>query len=105
MRVRELPPVEWGRLRETELGPIIDAMPLEHTMVLVVEDDAGEIVGCWGCYSILHVEGIWIREDHRKKGSVGRRLWTAMRCRLEVVLVMHLVACKRLTNGRCRPSR
>jgi hypothetical protein len=48
-------------------------------MVLVVEDDAGEIVGCWGCYSILHVEGIWIREDHRKKGSVGRRLWTAMR--------------------------
>jgi len=79
MKVRELHPSEWGRLSETELGPLIDAMPLEHTMVLVVEDDAGEIVGCWGCYSILHVEGLWIRDDHRLKGSVGRRLWTAMR--------------------------
>jgi len=79
MTVRELPPREWARLSETELGPLIEAMPPAHTMVLVVEDDEGQIVGCWGCYSILHVEGLWIREDHRRKGSVGRRLWTAMR--------------------------
>lgn len=79
MTVRELPPSEWGRLAETELGGVIEHCPPEHTVVLVVENERGEIIGCWGCYSILHVEGLWIREDHRLKGSVGRRLWGTMR--------------------------
>ena len=79
MTIRELPPSEWGRLEHTELGGVIEACPPEQTMVFVVENDAHEIIGCWCCYSMLHLEGLWIREDHRLKGSVGRRLWGTMR--------------------------
>ncbi len=46
--------------------------------MLVVEDDAGEIVGCWSLLSVIHVEGLWIRPDHRQHGSVGRALLTTM---------------------------
>jgi hypothetical protein len=46
--------------------------------VVVVEDGA-EIVGCWGLITLAHVEGIWIRPDHQKRGVVLRKLWRAMR--------------------------
>jgi len=47
--------------------------------VLVVEDDAGAIVGAWAVYRLVHVEGIWVAPAHRGRTVVFRRLLAGMR--------------------------
>lgn len=79
MTDRILPPEEWHKLAGTELGPALAALPPERTAILVVEDDAGQIVGCWALVLWYHAEGVWIAPAHRGKTSVARRLWRGMR--------------------------
>lgn len=77
MTTRVLPPDEWHRLVGTEaeaVWPLVDA---STTQVLVVEQD-GAIVGSWLAMRVLHVECLWIAPEHRKAGSVGRRLLAGM---------------------------
>ncbi len=79
MTTRMLPPSEWGRLAGSELADVADVIAPASTSVLVVEDDAGQIVGCWALVTILHAEGLWIHPDHRGRTGVARRLWAGMR--------------------------
>ncbi len=77
MTTRILPPDEWPKLAGTEaeyVWPYLD--PLK-SRVVVIEDD-GAIIGCHILMNVLHAECLWIREDHRGKSSVARRLWTAV---------------------------
>jgi hypothetical protein len=74
MTTRILRPDEYGRLTGTELEPAIATMDPSRASIVVVEDESGQIIGCWGLFKVTHAEGIWIREDHRRKGSVARRL-------------------------------
>ena len=76
MTSRILPRDEWSRLAHTELGGL-DLGTLD-AKVIVVEDDAGEIVGCWSAFNVLHVEGVWIAPAYRGKTTVARRLWQGM---------------------------
>lgn len=85
MTTRELPREEWGRLAGTELAALA-ATGLDTLTVLVVED-AGEIVGCWGLVPIFHAEGIWVAPTHRGRGTVARHLLRAMR---EAMRARHL---------------
>jgi len=80
MVTRLLPPDEWPRLAETtaDLGKVLHLLKPSGTAICVVED-GDEIVGCWSIQSVYWVEGLWIREDHRKRTSVGRRLWRWLR--------------------------
>lgn len=78
MTTRLLPPAEWDRLQGTELGPVAQILP-ETARVIVVEDEAGAIVGCWSVFQVVHVEGLWIAPANRGKGSVARRLLVEMR--------------------------
>jgi hypothetical protein len=75
MVARVLPPAEWSRLAGTELEGV--ALP-SHAQVIVVEDDAGTIVGCWSCVPVVHVEGVWIAPAYRGTTTVARHLWRAM---------------------------
>lgn len=77
MVVRSLPRADWPRLIGTELERAVPYLP-EDAEVLVVEDAAGAIVGCWAVIRYVHVEGLWIHPDHRKRGRVGAHLWRAM---------------------------
>jgi len=77
MTARLLPREEWAKLHGTELDAAVPYLP-EPTHVVVVEQD-GQIVGCWALMSYLHVEGLYIAPEHRKRGRVGWRLWQAMR--------------------------
>ena len=77
MTTRILPPDEWHRLRP--MWDAIDQVTPDALTVVVAEDDAGEIAGCWGLITLAHVEGIWIRPDHRARSVVLRKLWRAMR--------------------------
>lgn len=78
MITRILPPREWPRLAGTELGDAWEHLSPKDVSMLVVEQD-GVIVGCWCVLRYVHVEGLWIHPDHRKRGSVGRRLLRGMR--------------------------
>jgi len=80
MTRRELPRSEWARLAGTELAPAIaaDVFPAD-TRLVVVEDDAGAIVGAWAVIRYVHVEGLWIAPTHRGRGRVLRHLLAGMR--------------------------
>lgn len=78
MTARELPVSEWHRLAGTELATVAPLMRQDTSRVLVIEDE-GRIVGCWALFPVWHVEGIWIDERYRCRGSVARRLLSGMR--------------------------
>ena len=79
MTTRVLPPQEYDRLAHTELATVWPHYADGAMTVFVVEDEHGEIVGCWAVLRILHLEGLWIHPAHRTHGSVGRRLLTKAR--------------------------
>lgn len=79
MIVRDLPASEWDRLTGTELERIRVLFRPDQARVLVVENDAGEIVGCWSLFAAWHVEGLWIAPAYRGQGNVARRLLRTMK--------------------------
>jgi N-acetylglutamate synthase-like GNAT family acetyltransferase len=77
---RELPWQEWPKLAGTSFDDLWPRLPeMNGVRVLVVEDETGAIVGCWGLIRVWHAEGIWIAPQMRRHPSVGRRLLTGMR--------------------------
>lgn len=79
MTDRVLPYEEWGRLAGTALGSVASQLNPATTQIAVVEDDAGQIVGCWAACTVVHAEGAWIAPAYRKRASVTVRLWRRMR--------------------------
>lgn len=78
MTSRILPPAEWSRLAGTEAETIWPVVDRETTRVVVVEDEAGEIVGCHVLWQVWHLDGLWIAPAHRGKAGVARRLWATV---------------------------
>lgn len=78
LTVRELPSDEWHRLNDTGLSSVWQILPPADATVLVVEDAAGQIVGCWSMLRVYHVEGLWIHPEHQRLAGVGRKLLRAM---------------------------
>jgi N-acetylglutamate synthase-like GNAT family acetyltransferase len=71
---RVLPFAEWEKLDQTQFAESWRLLPPEHTRVIVVEHE-GQIVGCWALMTMVHIEGLWIHPDHRKRVSVPRKLY------------------------------
>jgi hypothetical protein len=82
MTSRVLPPNEWHRLAGTELEALASD-PNAPATVVVVEDDGGEIVACWGLVICGHAEGFWVAPSHRARAGVLRRLLVTMRKQAE----------------------
>ncbi len=78
MTARVLPRDEWPRLCGTELAEVWPHLA-SSARVVVVEDEAGAIVGCWAAFWQVHVEGLWIAPAHRGRSGVARRLLASMR--------------------------
>ena len=79
MTHRELPAAEWAALDDTgELGPFRQAIP-PHARIIVVEDDHDTIIGTWAVVSFVHLDGVWIAPEHRKRGRVAWHLLEGMR--------------------------
>ena len=79
MTSRTLPQEEWPRLAGTEVEHVWPLLNPANARILVVEDDAGQIVGTWVLMRVVHVECLWIHPNHRGKTAVGRCLLAAMR--------------------------
>jgi hypothetical protein len=56
-------------------------------------EDGDSIVGCWAALNIVHVEGLWIHPDYRKRTAVQRRLWVGMKRLLSEVRSVLTGAC------------
>lgn len=78
MTTRLLPPEEWSKLADTPLSVLVGQAPPAAVKVLVVEDDDGQLLGCWTLTTVLHAEGVWVRDDARRRGGVHRRLLHGM---------------------------
>jgi hypothetical protein len=78
MTTRVLPREEYFRLIGTELQDVRDLLPTGASVV-AVEDEDGELVGCWAAIPVLHAEGVWIATNARRKGGVALRLLRGMR--------------------------
>lgn len=80
LSVRELPVEEWSKLLTMPgLYHDLGYLPApEHNRIVVIEDEAGEILGYWGAFTVVHVEPVYIRPEHRLRISVVRRLWEGM---------------------------
>lgn len=67
MTYRILPPMEWNKLDGTEqLGRIWPFLRPEDTQIVVVEDD-GQIIATWAVVRVVHVEGLWVRPEYRRR--------------------------------------
>lgn len=78
MTTRILPSAEWGKLAETDFGPLIDQLNPAAVTVIVAED-GDVVIGCWSLITFAHLEGLWVAPPHRRRGRVLVRLWNAMR--------------------------
>ena len=70
MTVRTLDPGEFPKLADIEEGFV----PNPARTIAIVAEDNGEIVGRMLLMDMVHLEGSWVRPDHRN-GSVGYRMF------------------------------
>jgi len=75
---RELPSHEWDRLAGTALAETWPQLSPDHTRVVVVEDEAGAIVGTCAVMTWVHAEGFSVAPAYRRKGMVWRMLLHAL---------------------------
>lgn len=81
MKTRLLEPSEHGRL--AGIGPFEKCGPdPASSMVIVAEDEDGEILGYWCAFNAVHLEPLWVVDGERNNG-VGMALWHGLREVLE----------------------
>ena len=78
MTSRILPQAEWSRLAGTEAETVWPLLDPNRSQVIVVEDEAGLVIGCWVLMLVAHAECLWIAPSARKRASVARRLWLGL---------------------------
>lgn len=74
MRTRVLKPEEWSRINTPELPNLLPYVEPQNVSVVVVEDDAGEIVASVAAMLTTHFEGLWIDPAYRGNPGVVRSL-------------------------------
>lgn len=76
-------PEEWEvALRGTPLHCVADTLPagtpaMPSGSVVIVVEDAGEVVGTWAVVPYHHLEGVWVAPEHRGKAAVAKHLVNA----------------------------
>jgi hypothetical protein len=90
MTSRILPRSEWSKVADKFID--LDKVSGHAHMTILVEEDGQDVVGCWAFAMVAHADGLWIREDHRKKGVVLRRLWRAMKDVAHAHFVTHVLS-------------
>ena len=95
IRVRQLPPDEWDRLNDTNLGEVRSHLETasDNVVVMAAEDEEGQLVGHLVFLQVIHVEGLWVHPDERRKGRVLRALWSAVEQLSEACQFTHAWAC------------
>ena len=77
MRARVLDETEWTLQGHTDMSLVLGASDPGATVVVVVEDDSGAVVGSIAAMRIVHLEGTWIAPEYRGNPAVARKLLRA----------------------------
>jgi hypothetical protein len=90
-QARVLPPHEWHRL-----GIPAESLPrdTDQAIIIVVENQAGDIIGRWMAYTTVVLEGLSIAPNYRYHPGVAGRLMQAMTASLvdrQVPMAMTLI--------------
>jgi hypothetical protein len=89
---------EWtAALKGTELETIHPHLP--DGAVVVVVEDAGQVVACQAVFPQVHLEGLWVRPEFRGNPRVARRIFVGM---VNAALAM---GARASSDGRCRSGR
>ncbi len=64
LTTRILPREEWDRLQGFDLEAMTPLIKPGRGVIIVLEH-AGEIVGHWAVYDVLHAEGVWLSSSVR----------------------------------------
>lgn len=91
-----MPKLSFKALSPEEFGLIptdaLRGMPAEILSGAVVAvDEAGAVVAMCGLISAIHLDPVWIREDHRNSPNILRRLWESTRQSLAVIGVRGVI--------------
>lgn len=82
--VRELPPEEFDLLLQSPLFQQFGLPNLQHTRVVVAQEvGTGKLAAYWMIYDAVHVEPLWIDDQHRKRPGLARQLWGGVQRVLE----------------------
>jgi len=65
MKTRILRPDEWGRVPINEMPSLLPFVAPQNIAIIVVEDDAGEIIGMLSALRVTHLEGLWVKPEYR----------------------------------------
>ncbi len=74
MKARILRPEEWSRLNTPDLPALLPYVEPQNIAVVVVEDEAGEIMACVSVMQVTHFEGLWIKPERRGNAGIFRAL-------------------------------
>jgi hypothetical protein len=74
MKARILGPEEWDRLKGQDLPALLAYVEPQNAAVVVVEDDAGQVVASVCAMRVTHFEGLWIAPEHRGNAGTFRAL-------------------------------
>jgi ribosomal protein S18 acetylase RimI-like enzyme len=66
MKTRILRPDEWGKVPlDGDMPSLLPFVAPQNIAIIVVEDDAGEIVGMLSALRVTHLEGLWVKPEYR----------------------------------------
>lgn len=88
-RVRVLPPEEWPRLAALPFAERYGIPPVGSAIIVVAENDAGEIVGLWSALHTVHLEGLWIDPEYRRTTRTAAQLLRGMKEALAADHIVH----------------
>jgi len=74
MNTRILSPEEWQKINSPGLPDLLMYTEPQNVAVVVVEDDAGEVMASVCALRVTHFEGLWIEPKHRGNAGVFRSL-------------------------------
>lgn len=55
----------------------------DRTVILVAENEAGEIVGLWAAMTAIHLDGLWVEPTYRRHSRVAVQLLRGMKTALQ----------------------
>lgn len=75
-RYRFLPAEEYSRLAALPMGE--NSPSPEHSLIVVAEKGE-EIVGGWGAFGTVAMDGLWVHPEHRKTLVAGKLAYTMLK--------------------------
>ncbi len=73
---RVLPAAEWSKIAHLDVATWLQYVAPNDVQIVVAED-GDRVVGVWGVFRVVHLEGVWVDPAYRRSPRVVEGLKTA----------------------------